>query len=312
MSFRLFIYYCALCGAWAALVGWALGRAARFDHPILDAGLKGLCLGLFVALVLSVVDSLWNFSLGQIAQTAMRVLAAVIVGSAGGMMGGLVGQALFGWKPWSVFLILGWTLTGSLIGASVGVFEMLTRFLRQEAAAGAVRKIVNGVAGGAAGGMLGGLLSVLLRAGWGILFRDKPLDALWSPSATGFVALGLCIGLLIGLAQVILKEAWVRVETGRRTGREMMLSKPVTTIGRAEVCDIGLFGDNGVERLHARIVRSDRQYVLADVGTPGGTFLNGDRITEPTPLHSGDSIRVGDSVLHFGERLQRGREAAPR
>ena len=26
MSFRLFIYYCAICGGWAALVGWALGR----------------------------------------------------------------------------------------------------------------------------------------------------------------------------------------------------------------------------------------------------------------------------------------------
>ena len=59
----------------------------------------------------------------------------------------------------------------------------------------------------------------------------------------GFVALGMCIGLLIGLAQVILKEAWVRVEAGFRAGREMILSKPEVTIGRAESCDIGLFGD---------------------------------------------------------------------
>ena len=32
-------------------------------------------------------------------------------------------------------------------------------------------------------------------------------------------------------------------------GREIMLTKDETTIGRAESCDIGLFGDNAIERL---------------------------------------------------------------
>ena len=74
-----------------------------------------------------------------------------------------------------------------------------------------------------------------------------------SSLAIGLVILGLCIGLLIGLAQVVLKEAWLKVESGFRAGREVMLSKDETTIGRAESCDIGLFGDNTIERLHARI-----------------------------------------------------------
>ena len=85
----------------------------------------------------------------------------------------------------------------------------------------------------------------------GLTIKDKlPRSTL----AVGLVILGMCIGLLIGLAQVVLKEVWVQVEQGFRAGREMILSKPDTTVGRAESCDIGLFGDNKVEKMHARIV----------------------------------------------------------
>src|SRR5262249_50329502 len=125
----------------------------------------------------------------------------------------------------------------------------------------------------------------------------------------GFVILGMCIGLLIGLAQILLKEAWVKVEAGFRAGREMILSKPETTIGRAEACDIGLFGDAKAEKLHAKILQQENSYLLDDVGTPGGTYLNGSKIQGPTPLHSGDEIRVGNSVLRFREKQKSGARA---
>ena len=107
---------------------------------------------------------------------------------------------------------------------------------------------------------------------------------------------------MIGAAQVILKEAWVKVEAGFRPGRELIVAKAEIVIGRAESCDIGLFGDNAVERTHARILRRDDRYVLVDADTPGGTYLNGQRITEPSPLRSGDEIRVGRNLLRFRER----------
>ena len=102
------------------------------------------------------------------------------------------------------------------------------------------------------GGILGGILAyavqvVLGQAG--ACSRQGRPTALWTPTGWGFVALGMCIGLLIGLAQVILKEAWIKVEVGFRAGREMILTKEKTTIGRAESCDIGLFGDNQIEKL---------------------------------------------------------------
>ena len=123
--------------------------------------------------------------------------------------------------------------------------------------------------------------------------------------AIGLVILGLCIGLLIGLAQVFLKEAWLKVAQGFRAGRELMLAKDETTIGRAESCDLGLFGDNTIERLHARILLKNNRYLLADAETPGGTFLNEERVSKPTPLKSGDKIGVGNSVIEFGERQKR-------
>jgi pSer/pThr/pTyr-binding forkhead associated (FHA) protein len=131
-----------------------------------------------------------------------------------------------------------------------------------------------------------------------------------SGSAVGFVVLGACIGLFIGLAQVILKEAWIRVESGRRAGREMILTREATTIGRAESCDVGLFGDAAVEKLHARILLKNHRYLLADADTPGGTYLNDQRIDKPTPLRSGDAIRVGGNVLRFGERQKKKQESA--
>jgi hypothetical protein len=195
-------------------------------------------------------------------------------------------------------------LTGLLIGASVGAYDMFTRLTRGQNPAGAMAKIINGVLGGSIGGLLGGILYLLLGLVLSGLF-GRPPDDIYSSSAWGFVALGTCIGLFIGLAQVILKEAWVRVEAGFRPGRELILSKEETTIGRAEACDIGLFGDTGIEKVHARILLRGKHYLLDDVGTPGGTYVNDQKVVEPTPLHSGDAIRVGKSILRFGERQTR-------
>jgi hypothetical protein len=303
MSFRLFVYWCALCGGWAAAAGWAVGRLIAGGDPVGSAGLKGLCLGAPIALALGAVDALWVFSLRQAGRVVPRVLACVAVGTVGGLFGGVAGQLLFDWHNRAVLLVLGWALTGLMVGAAVGAFDFLRAWVREEGLRGARRKVVRGVLGGAVGGTLGGLLSWELSDAWGGVFPDKA--DLWSPSATGFVALGLCIGLMIGVAQVVLKEAWLRVEAGFRQGRDVLLTRPVLTIGRAEACDLGLFGDPTIDRLHARILRQGDRYLIADAGSATGTYVNDVRIGEPTPLRSGDLIRVGKALLRFGERPKR-------
>jgi hypothetical protein len=303
MSFRWFIYYCTLFGGCAAFVGWALGRLPAGQHVVL-AALQGMFLGIVLALGLTLVDAVWNFTGREGVGVIFRLLVAGFTGGVGGFVGGMLGQILYSRTQLSLFLIVGWTITGLLIGVAPGMYDLLVRLAQDDAVGPARRKVVNGLLGGGLGGLLGGVLFLGLRAVWGLALAERA-EEFWSPSATGFVALGLCIGFLIGLAQVILKEAWVRVEAGFRAGRELILSRGETTIGRGERCDIALFGDSEVEKLHARIVLQGGRYLLEDEGTPGGTYLNGREVTRPTPLRAGDLIEVGRAALRFGERQKR-------
>lgn len=304
MSFRLFVYYCAVCGAWAAFVGWLLGRFLGPESwdSFPRVTMRGLSLGLTLAFGLGLVDAL--FSSRGFGAVALRGLIVALIGLFSGLLGAAVGQGLYRLTDSELFRAFGWVLTGLLIGASVGVFDVLARLTRGEGASGAVRKVLNGVIGGGIGGLLGVLLYIPLGKVLGQLFDRAPED-IYSSGAWGMVVLGACIGLFIGLAQVILKEAWVRVESGFRPGRELILNKDEITIGRAESCDIGLFGGQGVEKVHARILLKGKRYLLADDDTPGGTYLNDEKISAPTPLRNGDIIRVGNCVLRFGERQKK-------
>jgi hypothetical protein len=300
MSFKLFIYYCALCGGWAAFLAWGLVQLLQIgpggDHqpesPEASSALVAGLLGLLVAAAIGAIDALAN---AKGAQRFIRILVCLVVGVAGGLNGGFFGELLF--QKASLPRVIGWMLVGIVIGVSIGVFDLLRALSSGGEMRLAIKKMLNGVYGGLLGGVVGGLLfDLVLRS------TDKlPHGNL----AIGLVILGLCIGLLIGLAQVILKEAWLKVEAGFRAGRELMLSKDETTIGRAEGCDVGLFGDKDVERLHARILLKNNRYLLDDAETPGGTYLNDQRVSRPTPLRSGDRIRVGHCVLRFGERQKR-------
>jgi MFS family permease len=249
------------------------------------------------------VDALWVYSLRQFRRVVPRLLVGLTVGSIGGLVGGMVGQLLFDWKNLAGLLIFGWVLTGLMVGVSIGTYDFLCAWVREEDLRWASWRLVRGVVGGAVGGLLGGLLYWKMGDAWVRIFPGK--SDLWSPSLTGFVVLGICIGLLIGLAQVALQEAWLTVEAGFRKGRELLLAKPVLTIGRAESCDIGLFGDPMIEKLHARLYEQDGRHLIADAGSVSGTFVNDLRVREPVLLRSGDLIRVGSAYLRFSERRKR-------
>jgi hypothetical protein len=69
------------------------------------------------------------------------------------------------------------------------------------------------------------------------------------------------------------------------------------TLGRGDV-EIHL-EDPFASSRHARIFREGHVYVLEDLGSTNGTYLNNEPLRGPAPLHPGDRIRIGDSEFSY-------------
>ena len=77
------------------------------------------------------------------------------------------------------------------------------------------------------------------------------------------------------------------------------------TLGRDPAkCDVVLPGRD-VSQTHLEIVRQGQDFILRDLVSSSGTFLNGQRISAPTPIREGDHLRVGSTTfaLHDGALL---------
>ena len=71
------------------------------------------------------------------------------------------------------------------------------------------------------------------------------------------------------------------------------------TIGRSEQCQVRVEGDTYVSTMHARIFERDGSYMVEDLGSTNGTYLNRRRITAPAELQRGDRVKVGKTVLEM-------------
>ena len=84
---------------------------------------------------------------------------------------------------------------------------------------------------------------------------------------------------------------------GLRAGSAYDLSQGAL-LGRGESADIRL-EDTFASSAHARLTPQGDVIVLEDLGSTNGTYLNGEPLRGPQPLHIGDSIRIGDSEFTF-------------
>ncbi len=96
--------------------------------------------------------------------------------------------------------------------------------------------------------------------------------------------------------------AWgtLSVIAGAAQPRTYPLNRAELVIGRSEECQIVLIGDGSVSRRHAIIRNNGRQVTVEDAGSSHGTYLNGVRIVQPTPVRRGDVLQVGQTQLRFG------------
>ena len=83
---------------------------------------------------------------------------------------------------------------------------------------------------------------------------------------------------------------------GPRAGQAFDLNKPVVTIGREASNDIVL-EDPQVSRQHARLTLQGTSYMIEDLGSTNGSFINGRRVMTLTPLNPGDKLGLGDTVV---------------
>jgi len=182
---------------------------------------------------------------------------------------------------------------GFICGAGVGLASGSLNDLM-----GSLRNVIKGAVGGWVGGFVGGVAFDVIGANASGLYARL----------FGLCALGLAVGLLIGLVQELTKSAWLKVEAGRLRGRSFNIDRSTATLGRAEENVVGLFGDSGVQPRHALIERRGNSYVLKNLAVQQGVFLNGNRI-ETAELNEGDRIRISDYELSF--HLKRAAAAHP-
>jgi class 3 adenylate cyclase len=84
-------------------------------------------------------------------------------------------------------------------------------------------------------------------------------------------------------------------------GKEHRLAAGAVTLGREPDNDIVLKSPH-ISRHHARFDWTGSMYVLEDLGSKNGTWLNHKRLEGPTPLNDGDIVRFGD--LSFGFKVE--------
>lgn len=94
----------------------------------------------------------------------------------------------------------------------------------------------------------------------------------------------------------------VVVSSPSATPQRFVFDKAEVTIGRVEGNDLVL-PHASVSRRHARIVLKNERFILVDLKSTNGTFVNGHRLTSPLVISGHDQIEIGDIQLSLDEEL---------
>ncbi|MDR0782783.1 MAG: FHA domain-containing protein [Propionibacteriaceae bacterium] len=94
-------------------------------------------------------------------------------------------------------------------------------------------------------------------------------------------------------------EPWVlAIDSGAHAGDRLQLV-PKVRIGRSDACELVL-SDDYVSSMHAILSRQDNgTWVIRDLGSTNGTYVNGNRLQDPTIVGPADIIRVGEVQMRL-------------
>lgn len=93
----------------------------------------------------------------------------------------------------------------------------------------------------------------------------------------------------VGMARLVVVEPSALAGAAHSLRAEM-------TIGRAPGCTI-VVDDQFVSTVHTRIFERDGAWMVEDLGSTNGTYLNRHKVTGPVVFHLGDRIQIGNVVL---------------
>jgi len=88
------------------------------------------------------------------------------------------------------------------------------------------------------------------------------------------------------------------VTAGALAGTSLGLTDQQITVGRANDATLVLNDDYASSR-HARLFPQDGQWIVEDLGSTNGTYLDRQKVTQPTPVPVGVPIRIGKTVLEL-------------
>ncbi|HVF21198.1 MAG TPA: FHA domain-containing protein [Mycobacteriales bacterium] len=88
------------------------------------------------------------------------------------------------------------------------------------------------------------------------------------------------------------------ITQGDLAGTTVALAEAPVTIGRDPSSTLVLT-DDYVSSHHARLMPRDGQWILEDLGSTNGTYLGKVKVSGPTPVQAGGTVRIGKTVLEL-------------
>jgi serine phosphatase RsbU (regulator of sigma subunit)/pSer/pThr/pTyr-binding forkhead associated (FHA) protein len=92
------------------------------------------------------------------------------------------------------------------------------------------------------------------------------------------------------------------IQTPDGKSRTLPLDRDRFTLGRASTNELCYPEDAGLSRQHLALERAGDSWVVRDLGSKNGTFVNGERITAPHQLSLQDRVTAGHLALQFASR----------
>jgi hypothetical protein len=278
----------------AAMTLSQLNTRAEIAHFLffpLVAGLVGLCIG--------AVD-------GFICRLPKRGIISGLVGLIVGLIGGFISQLLAGFIYSPLNYLAMNQMNGGALSTMGFVIQMVGRSLAwgmaglamglgQGIALRSKRLLIYGLLGGVVGGLLGGLLF-------------DPIDMIGSHKPTAFLSrlialavVGASVGGLIGVVELLARDAWLRMTQGPLAGKEFLLFKDVMNIGSSPRSDIYLFNDPLVSENHATLRAVGDECEIETRRQDLNVVLNS-RNVKRSRLRHGDQVIIGRTMFVFQKR----------